>query len=126
MEIVIYIVAGAIAVYLLLIIFAGVCLLIAEKRFKSAPDRNVIEAIINEYKLNIQSWDQDKVMELTRQEKREVVERDGVQYSVAIGARPQQQARNYLVFVSVGRLRRFTFGHTEDFVVNFDTPENSQ
>lgn len=39
--------------YLLLITFGRVGLLIAEKRFKSAPDRNVIEAIISEYKSNI-------------------------------------------------------------------------
>ena len=114
-----YIIAGVVGLYLLLVIPAGIAVLISQRRFRNSPDHDAILSIIQRYKHHVRGWSADQVADLVKCPQREVIEKDGVAFSVDLRARAVKKGRSYEVSVSVGKLRPVTIGHAERMKLTF-------
>jgi len=118
MKVLLWIGLGILGLYLLLVIPAGIAVLVKEWRFKRSPDRGVVLTIIQEYQQSL-AKDEGSVIQILKNGRREVVERDGVAYSVDITAKRLRAPSSYKISVSVGQLRPLTIGHVESREVSF-------
>ncbi|MEJ2323430.1 MAG: hypothetical protein P8Y77_01335 [Nitrospirota bacterium] len=117
MDIIIYIILGIIGLYLLLVIPAGIGVLIAEVRFRKSPYREHIEEIINHWKQRLQQFNESDFIDLCDNPKREMVEKDGIEFSISLQARKIKINKSFEVIISIGKLKPITFGHAEKFVI---------
>lgn len=109
---------GIAALYLLIVIPAGLALLIRERRFRKSPDHEVVQSIIHEYQ-EMLGRREDSILEILQRGRREVVKRNGVQYSVDVTAKKLNIPRSYNVVVSVGRINPISVGHAASTTVSF-------
>ena len=119
MTVILWIAIAIVALYLLLVIPAGLAVLVTELRFRKAPDRSTVLEIIEEYRQEL-SGNEQSLLEVVRRSRRDILERHGVRYSVAVDAKTLRSPRSYKVSVSVGTLRLITIGHAESFEVSFE------
>jgi hypothetical protein len=114
MKTVLWILAVLVAIYLILVIPAGVSVFIAEKKFKTSPLRKDVEEIISIYKAEIENTTKDQIEMIIKRERREVFTKNGIDFSVVISAKRKKNDKYYFI-ISVGKLKPITIGHAEKF-----------
>lgn len=105
---------GALGIYLILVIPAGLAVFINKLKFKRSPDRIAIENVIEEYRGRIGHLDRNQLDKIIETKQREVIERNAIQYSVEYYATKDKKGK-YSIVVSVGRLSPVTVGHAVKF-----------
>ena len=100
------------------LVLAGLGVLVREMTFPRSADRDVVLDIIHMYQTSA-GLNEQTIGQLVGQGRREIVERNGTKYSVDLIA-TQKGERTYDLIVSVGKLRLFTFGHSEKLEIKFD------
>lgn len=107
-----------VAIYLVLVIPAGLAVYINERKLKKSPDRFIIEIILSEYKDRLKKLSKTELDNITNGEHFETIERDEQQYSIVYSAKRLNENK-YRVIISVGKLSQITIGHASKFDIVF-------
>ncbi|MCL4456854.1 MAG: hypothetical protein M1147_10495 [Nitrospirae bacterium] len=110
-------IAVIVALYLAMVIPAGVAVLISEKKFKKSPYREDILAVIKEYWTSFENDGEKKAIEIINKGFRESIQRNGQNYSIDITGSKIGEGK-YEIIISVGLLKPITIGHAEKFIMD--------
>ena len=116
-KIFLWIILGIVGIYLLLVIPAGLAVLISNLRFRRNPHRSLILSIIEQYKEELRKFDEKSLIDIISNGRREVIEKDGLKFSVDIGGKKLKGFKRYRLYISVGRLKPITIGHSDSFTI---------
>lgn len=117
MKWILIVIAGLVTVYLILVIPAGIAVWISERRFKKSHYRTDVTAIINDTWIALQKAGETKIKEIINNGTREIILRNGQEYSVDISSSDIGN-RKYKIIISAGILKPVTIGHAEEFIMS--------